>query len=501
MATVQDIYMPKSTHTQDIYEAPIVLMVSGGSDSVALLMMALSCPLDLMDGLGKAYINKSRLHILHINHQLRGADADADERYVVSLAEKYDIDYKVVGLDVGRLAKLEFDGNVENAGRELRYAQAHKYLEELCKKADIPLEKGRIATAHTASDRAETYLMNSIRGSGMTGLASIPARRGLIVRPLLQYTHDEIKQFLLERKVQWREDATNKDTHYLRSFVRYEILPKMKTKNPQVVKSISHTCQILQEENEYLDRISQKEFENLLVSSKNHVIALDMKGLAQTDLVIGRRIIRKAISKISPEARIESSHIDSALEIVATRSGSCSICEGIDVRAVYGQLFIRRQKDKVEVEEFLSVPGCVKLADGKTIEARLVPLEAGCDPRKMAVEYYRRYGKNSILIDGAYLGYDSEVLGSLDTANILKDCFKVTNPYPAQTIQPFGMGGRSKKVVDLLGDEKIPAADRHDILVIESNITHEVVWVVGIRMAEAVRCRKDTKVLIELKVQ
>ena len=164
---------------------PVVLMVSGGADSTALLVLAATSALDIDDGRGEALIARERLHVLHINHQLRAIDADEDEEFVREMATRFGVPVTVRRVDVAKLAaSAELgDTNVENVAREVRYAAANQLANELCAASGLPRSAARILTAHTANDRAETFFMHAIKGSGAQGLSSIPRRRNRIVRP------------------------------------------------------------------------------------------------------------------------------------------------------------------------------------------------------------------------------------------------------------------------------------------------------------------------------
>ena len=146
---------------------------------MALLHMAATEPLDLGDGAGLVRVAKERLHVLHVNHLLRGADADADQHFVQETCDSLGIPCTALRVDVAKLAQ-ERDGNVEEIGRRVRYDAARELAQKLCVVQGVSRQKAKILTAHTADDRAETFMMNVMRGSGMSGLASIPRHRGLI---------------------------------------------------------------------------------------------------------------------------------------------------------------------------------------------------------------------------------------------------------------------------------------------------------------------------------
>ena len=136
-------------------------------------------------------------------------------------------------------------GNIEAAAREVRYAAARRYVRELCAQTGAPRTAARICTAHTSSDRAETFLMNAIKGSGPAGLSSIPRRRNIVVRPLLDLTHGELVGYLQVHGQPWREDESNEDISYLRNYVRHRVMPVVAQRNASVCKTIGAACEIL----------------------------------------------------------------------------------------------------------------------------------------------------------------------------------------------------------------------------------------------------------------
>ena len=261
----------------DELRAPVVLMVSGGADSTALLVLAATSALDICDGRGSARIARERLHVLHVNHQLRGIDAQEDEEYVRELAGRYGIPCTVRRADVAALAASS-DGNVENAGRELRYAAAAELANQLSEELGTPRSAARILTAHTADDRAETFFMNAMRGTGPAGLASIPRQRNRIVRPLLDRTHEELCDLLRMRGIVWREDDTNRDTRYLRAYVRHEVMPVVRARNPRVSASLGATCDILSDEDAYLTQVAARAYRDLTRREGPGMVALGAAG-------------------------------------------------------------------------------------------------------------------------------------------------------------------------------------------------------------------------------
>ncbi|MBR3316799.1 MAG: tRNA lysidine(34) synthetase TilS [Atopobiaceae bacterium] len=476
----------------DELRAPVVLMVSGGADSTALLVMAATSTLDIDDGRGDARIARERLHVLHVNHQLRGLDAQEDEEFVLELAARFGIPCTVRRVDVAALVAAQgSDGNAENVGREARYAEAVRLANELSDAAGTARSAARIVTAHTANDRAETFFMNAIRGTGPAGLSSIPRRRNRIVRPLLERTHRELCEMLRMRGIVWREDATNEDTRYLRAFVRHEVMPVVEARNPRVVASLSTTCDILSDEDSYLHAKAARTLRDLTRREAEGMRALDAERLAACEVVIARRVVRQAILAVCPAARLEARHIEAVLRLVSAGRGSVALPLAVDARVEYGLLFVRAHESGATLEgAWLEVPGELELADGRVLRARLCTIDAGSDAVGVARAHGSEWAGASVLLDAKAAGVDPTTGGRL----------WVDAPSQGEVLCPLGMHGQSKLLSDLLNDAKIPAADRGGVPVVHAGPRGAVLWVVGVRADERVRVTAGTRDALELGV-
>lgn len=479
-----------SARQEAALRAPVVLMVSGGADSTALLLRAATSELDVLDGRGEARVARERLHVLHVNHRLRGIDAEEDEEFVRGLAERFGVPCTVESFDVARLARERFGGNVENAGRELRYAAANRLADELSRELGTPRSAARILTAHTADDRAETFLMNAIRGAGASGLSSIPRRRGRVVRPLLDCTHEALCQQLRMAGIVWREDATNADTRQLRSFVRHEILPVARRRNARVVSAIASGCDILSDEDSFMERLAAGTLRTLERRRSDASLALDAGRLAATEVALARRVVRRAVAEVAPGCRLEARHVAAVLRIVAAGEGSATVPMGVDARVEYGLLFIRSRDAASEpVTGWLEVPGEVALADGRVLRARTLALPPGADGAAYARAWAAERGAGHALLDAEAcgLGAGSERLF-------------VDTPQPGDVICPLGMHGQSKKLSDLLNEAKVPAAERPGACVVRTGPSGRIVWVAGIRVDERAKCLPSSRKLVELSI-
>ena len=504
--------------------APVILMVSGGADSMALLHMAATEPLDLGDGAGLVRVAKERLHVLHVNHLLRGADADADQHFVQETCDSLSISCTVLRVDVAKLAQ-ERDGNVEEIGRRVRYDAARELAQKLCAKQGVSRQKAKILTAHTADDRAETFMMNVMRGSGMSGLASIPRHRGLIYRPLLDYTHDQLKDWLKTRDLGWHEDATNTDTHYLRAYMRHNVLPLLKARNPLLVQTVCKIADLMTDEDDYLEGKAARKLRQITLRKSESSLVLDALKLSSTDVVIARRVVRIVARQLIPEAWLEFRHVDAVLEAVAAGVGVANLPQNLEARVRLGTVtfsFTGAARSAAGAGaagagaarsasaaggaasnepagttpaaatfgEHLAVPGTLELADGRVLSARVLPVEHGFDVVSYATAHSQEWLGESVLLDAQACGVDPVHGGSL----------WVSGPEAGDTMQPLGMHGQSKKISDLLGEAGVPVESRSMMPIVRTNIRGHVVWVAGIRPDERVKCTQGTKQLLELNI-
>ena len=508
--------------------APVILMVSGGADSMALLHMAVTEPLDLGDGAGLSRIAKERLHVLHVNHLLRGEDADADQHFVQETCDSLGVPCTALRVDVAKFAQ-ERDGNVEDVGRRVRYDAARELAQKLCVEQGVSRQKAKILTAHTADDRAETFMMNVMRGSGMSGLASIPRHRGLIYRPLLDYTHDQLKDWLKARGLDWHEDATNTDTHYLRAYMRHNVLPLLKARNPMLVQTVCKIADLMTDEDDYLEAKAARKLRQITLRKSESSLVLDALKLSSTDMVIARRVVRIVARQLIPEAWLEFRHVDAVLEAVAAGVGVANLPQNLEARVRLGTVtfsFTGAARSAVGAGagaggvaavagtagaggvaatngepaatlpaaatfgEHLAVPGTLELSDGRVLSARILPVEHGFDVVSYATAHSQEWLGESVLLDAHACGVDPVHGGSL----------WVSGPEAGDTMQPLGMHGQSKKISDLLGEAGVPVESRSMMPIVRTNIRGHVVWVSGIRPDERVKCTQDTKQLLELNI-
>lgn len=530
--------------------APVVLMVSGGADSTALLLMACTGALDIADGCGPARIARERLHVLHVNHHLRGEASDGDEAFVRELCAR-----EGLPLCVEHASFADLGGqNLEAAARDVRYAAARRYVRELCAQTGAPRSAARILTAHTASDRAETFFMNAIKGSGAAGLSSIPRRRNIIVRPLLDMTHADLIRYLQVAGQSWREDESNQDTGYLRNFVRHRLMPVAGERNANVARNVSAACDILGDEDAFMSQLASTALRSCVRRRASGLIVLDASRLAAAEVAIARRMVRLAVRELDGEARLEMRHVEAVLSCVAMGEGSVTLPSGIDARIEFGTLALRTPAEREGATAgWLAIPGRLRVAAG-TLEAQLLEVPAGADPIALAREASARMceaspgpcesspaGQSSgqglspatsqdldqellsaslrgapsyassatVLIDAAALGYATHELprlaedqrwGASGSQQPDRDALRLWVDVPAagDMLCPFGMHGRSKKLSDLLNEAHVPLAERAVTPVLRTTPGGAIVWAAPIRLDDRFKCTATSKVLVKL---
>ena len=301
----------------------VVCAVSGGADSVALLFAL--------------YLLREKLKIqvraAHFNHGLRGLESDRDEAFVKSLCERFDIP-----LFIGRGQVVSGKKGLEAAARDARYS----FLKTL---------EGKIATAHTANDNAETMLMHLIRGTGLRGLGAISPVNGRLIRPMLDITRQEVEAFLQEYHLEYITDSSNNTDLYLRNRLRHHVMPLLEKENPRIYENMSSLAQRLQEDEAVLSQMAS--FDTL--PDVNHLQS--MPGPIRSR-VISAFLQRSGVHE--PEAE----HIAMVDRLICSEkpSAGADLPGGIRIAREYDRLRVLDEVNKLETYS-LSCPGMLDLPD------------------------------------------------------------------------------------------------------------------------------------------
>ena len=284
----------------------IVLGVSGGPDSIAML--------DILNQL-KDEMN-FEIYVVHVNHNIRGKDADEDEEYVKKYCEKYNIKCFSKKIDVPTIAKTKKIGT-EEAGRKVRY----EYFEEILKET----KSNKIAIAHNKNDKVETIIMHLLRGSGISGLRGIePIREEKFIKPLIECDRQEIENYCKENNLQPRIDKTNFENEYTRNKIRNIVIPYIKKEfNPNIIDTINRLSEVIAEENDYMNQLAEQAYNKILVDKNNKQIVLKLKEFNSQESVIKNRLILLTIKQLTGSSQgIEKIHIQDIIKLCSNNIGN-----------------------------------------------------------------------------------------------------------------------------------------------------------------------------------
>jgi tRNA(Ile)-lysidine synthase len=377
---------------------PLLVLVSGGGDSVCLLDVALR--------LG------ARASVLHVNYGLRPG-ADDDEEFVRALCERLGVPLHAERIELGET------GNLQERAREARYQLAEARA------------AGDYAAAHTASDQAETVLYRLAVSPGSRALHGMAPRRGRLVRPLLAVTREEVRDYLRERSLRWREDPSNADRRFARTRVRHDLLHALRTVGPAAERTIAETARQLREECALLDAAVSDALEELGGGP-----AVSMAALREQPPALRRLVLRR----LAGDRPVP----DSILELDDRGTKTLDLGGGVRAVAEYGTLrFTRAREETVPDPVELTVPGRVRFGSWE-VEARLG-------------------GAGDVSVTG---------LGAAATVRAWRE---------GDRMRPAGLGG-TKTLQDLFTDRKVPRALRRTLPVVEAAGT--VVWVAGVAVDE-----------------
>ena len=440
--------------------ARVVAALSGGADSVALVEIL--CDLHEEGELVFA-------GLAHFNHQLRGADADADERFCRERAAALALPIEVGREDVRALA-VEHGRSIEDAARTARY--------EFLERAADALGAELIAVAHTRDDQAETFLLRMIRGAGPRGLAGIRPRAGRIIRPLLDVPRSEVRAFVADRGLPYREDATNADVTIPRNRVRHELIPSLQREfSPGIVDVLSREAAIARADEDRL-HAEAIDLASTVVLASNGRVELDAGALSALPVALASRVAREALAVAAPHTYVGAAHIEQLLDLAHGRtSGSLSL-PGCTARRVGDRIVVGPPPARPFANSFrfpLSIPGEVTLP-----------------PQGWAVSAAWR--------DGGPDAEGPDAWTAPVQASAVALPLAVRSRQPGDRLRPAGLQGRGKKLQDLLVDRKVPRETRDALpLVVDGN--DRIVWVVGQAVAEDFRVTAPSQGVILLKAR
>jgi len=442
--------------------ARVLVAVSGGADSIALLHL-----LHSLRATGVLVLAGSA----HLNHQLRGRDSDEDEAFCRAVSAELGVPFLSEAADVATRAREE-KRSIEDAARRARYAFLERAADTLG--ADV------IATAHTREDQAETFLLRMLRGAGSRGLGGIRPRTGRVIRPLLGITRDELRAFLAESGVAFREDATNSDVRIPRNRIRHELLPLLESQFCRgIVDVLARAAELARRDEDFLTRQAIDLARRIVLSENDSETRLAAVPMAAAHPALGSRVALAALERYAGRRAIGSGHVERLLELAARTSDGALSLPGQDAVRMGHEIVLRpakRQRTAANPFAFpLSIPGEVRSGDWAIAAIELSQADRQ-RPR--------------------WLGRGSEVgiaAGSLALPLVVR------NRRPGDRLRPLGAPGR-RKLQDFLVDRKVPRAHREALpLVVDGR--GRIVWVPGHTVAEEFRVRDSSQAVILFTVR
>jgi tRNA(Ile)-lysidine synthase len=459
--------------------------VSGGADSVALLQILQN----LGDDLGIT------LFVVHFNHQLRGAEADADADFVASLAAEHALEIVIACEDVGQAAR-EHGWNIEDAARRLRYGFFQRVINEG--------RATRIAVAHTADDQAETVLAHLFRGTGLKGLGGIHPQVDSIIRPLLGIRREELRNFLRDSGQSWCDDATNRDTRRLRARIREKLLPAVERDfSPAIVGHLNELARFAREEEAFWAALvedcfqahSKKNGEAVSIAIPDLLAPLGplpqpIAPLPQgSDSASSRPLTERLIRRLYREMRgdclgFAADHVEQVIRL-ATKSSSGKRVElpgRIVVERVFNDLIFSLRQSAVKGASHLET----------TPHQNAYQYSVSLPDRGAITVSIRELGTSFRLkvIDWPTAERDTKRDGKVLDAALLRTPLILRNWRPGDAYRPYGRR-QPRKLKQMFLAARVPGPERAAWPVLESG--GQVIWARGLPAAEDFCAGKSTQ--------
>lgn len=449
----------------------VVVGVSGGADSMALLhVLAMLAPAFKLD-----------LIIVHMNHRIRGAEADRDERFVMDTANRYGIPAVFRSADTLALRRM-WGTSLEDAARRARY----QFLGEVA----VERQAARIAVGHHRRDQAETVMLNLLRGCGSTGLRGMePVGADRLIRPLIDCTKEDIIAFLLQHRISWQIDSTNKDTRFRRNRIRAETLPHLKQSyNPRLEECLVQTAEICRSEDDYLSSVVEKILRDWCCDGEAQELRIRVNDLLSLHEAVQRRVVRAILKKVCPHGRGGAFvHVEAVRNLAHSRDphGVIHLANRTVVRRSYGEMIFHRAEKRgqgrpaaLAAAQFyydVTIPGEVKVREASTL-IRFSFLE-----KRTAMSICRRKNTTDV-----YFSYDA-----------VEPPLALRSLRDGDRIQPLGMTG-TKKLKNYFIDQKVPFLERRAIPLLADR--RAVLWIAGHCISERVRVTADTMKIVKAEI-
>lgn len=442
----------------------IVVAVSGGPDSVALLHILFS----LKEQYGWSLV------VAHVNHRFRGEEADRESDFVAELAATLGLPCEVGIIDVpAYIAQSGLNGQV--AAREKRYEFLHRVAEQYGAQ--------RIALAHHAGDQAETVMMRIIRGTGPTGLAGIPERRKEkyveLIRPLLRIKKEDLIAYCHNHQISYCTDSSNLKRSYLRNVVRLDILPYLQQFNEQLPDALCRLAEVMRDEENYMHQETLQVM-NDLVEQREHEYSFDRIGFIRLSIALQRRVIKLILNYLVFEESLDFAKLETVRELIVRESPTTQTL------GLYPNLHIVREYNRISFMKKLDQPEAFfyrleRLEDTTAVNAGNMSLTFRAMDR-FADE----------------LEYKSDYEAWFDLEQLSFPII-IRSRQNGDRIELFGLNG-SKKVKNMFIDAKVPPRARNHIPIL-SDDEHRILWIPGFRQSRHAGVNAGTQRILHVKAE
>jgi tRNA(Ile)-lysidine synthase len=432
----------------------VLVGLSGGPDSVCLLIILVR----LRNKYGLT------VHAVYVNHNLRPEETPKEIEFCQDFCRKLGVNFLVKSVDV--LSRVKSLGlNKQEAGRELRYSAFDE--------AALEVGAGKIALAHNADDQVETMCMRFLRGAGPGGLSGMPAKRGKVVRPLIEIGRADIETFLSADNIPFVVDSSNLGMEYFRNRVRRVLIPTMKELNPSLAGTMAHTSSILQEEERYFGLVVTKALMKMISRKTNKRIELFLAPIERMDTVILRRVLRRAIEQTDSLRGISFTHVEDIIGLVKNGASGSRLYLPRGIRVIKGYaLLVITSEEAGKIDEYeLRPPSEIAIkGTGTVIRAFFEDVKGDVGD-----------GRSAVLLD----------------ARSMKFPLKIRPRAVGDYFFPMGFG-RRKKLQDFFVDAKVLRDERDMVPIVVSG--DDIVWVAGYRADDRFRVQGDTEKFLRLDI-
>ena len=434
--------------------------VSGGADSVCLLLVLLELSKDM----------GFSLEAIHVEHGIRGAESEADASFTEELCKRLGVKCHIYRIDAPKYAG-EMGVSLEEAARTLRYDCFHRHIEES--------ENVRVAIAHNMDDNAETMLLNMTRGTGIFGLRGIRKVRGHYIRPLIECTRQEIEAYLQGKKQDYRTDSTNSETEYTRNNIRHNVMPVLKEINSGVVLHFFKLSELQEQAVNYIDKQSEAAYHKY--STENGL----SKELLNEDLIIITSAIHKFLIEQSGQAKdIGTVHIEAVHNLLKGDAGR-------EINLPYNMIAIS-EYDRIKILKTDALDDIKSEFNDICITSKI---QAVGDSEEVNID--------GTFIRLEIIAYNPSQEITSKTYTKMLDCDKIKNGLCVRHRKDgdyivINKEGARKSLSRYMIDEKIPKRDRDSVLLVCDG--DHVMYVVGHRISEHYKIDETTDRVIKIEV-